>query len=91
MICIYVTLILLFFSGSIDGTHIRIDPPSQSKDDYINRKGEITLHLQGVANEKKKFIDIFTGYPGSVHDARVFRTCDIYSKLPQLCRSEYTH
>lgn len=29
-------------SGVVDGTKIRIDPPSSNKDDYIDRKGMIS-------------------------------------------------
>lgn len=31
--------------------------------------------------KKKKFLDIFVGMPGRVHDARVFRTSPLYNKL----------
>ncbi|KAI4454136.1 hypothetical protein MML48_1g11491 [Holotrichia oblita] len=71
--------------GSIDGSHIRIDKPLQDKDSYINRKQYFSIHMQGIANEKRKFIDVWIGYPGSVHDARVFRESAIYNILPQLC------
>lgn len=58
-----------------------IDPPQKSKDEYINRKSDVTLHMQGICDERKKFIDVFIGYPGSVHDARVYQNSDIYRKL----------
>ncbi|XP_017481300.1 PREDICTED: putative nuclease HARBI1 [Rhagoletis zephyria] len=62
--------------GCIDGTHIQIDPPKRSKDDYINRKG-IT------------FINIFVGYPGSSHDSWVLQNSTIYDKLPSYCGDYY--
>lgn len=33
--------------------------------------------MQAIADHKGKFLDIFVGYPGSVHDARVLKnsTC----------------
>ncbi|XP_061398624.1 uncharacterized protein LOC133334351, partial [Musca vetustissima] len=71
--------------GCIDGTHIVIDPPSSGKDDYVDRKGDVTLCLQGICNQEKKFINIFVGYPGSCHDSWVFRNSPIGGKLSTYC------
>ncbi|XP_043469299.1 putative nuclease HARBI1 [Leptopilina heterotoma] len=71
--------------GAIDGTHIRIDRPSEDKDSYINRKQYFSIHMQGVVDHNKKIIDICVGYPGSVHDARVFRESIISTKLEDFC------
>lgn len=35
----------------------------------------------GVCDYRMIFIDVFIGMPGRVHDARVFRSSDIYQKL----------
>lgn len=69
----------------MDGTHIQIDPPKRSKDDYINRKKIISICLQAICDANRKFIDICVGYPGSVHDSRVFENSDIYQRLPNAC------
>lgn len=42
--------------------------------------------MQGIVDHNKKFIDIFIGYPGSVHDARVLQNSTIFSKLSDLCQ-----
>jgi len=42
--------------------------------------------MQGVVNEQKKFLDVFIGYPGSVHDARVFADSSFAEDLPILCQ-----
>jgi hypothetical protein len=73
-------------SGLIDGSHVRIDKPGEDPESYINRKKYFSVQLQAVVNEKGKFIDVFIGYPGSVHDARVFRNSPIYAELPNLCQ-----
>ncbi|KAF2884499.1 hypothetical protein ILUMI_21673 [Ignelater luminosus] len=75
--------------GCIDGSHIEIDKPTERSVDYINRKGYHSIVLQGLCNEHLNFIDIFIGYPGSVHDARVFRNSSLYSKLQTVCGDKY--
>ena len=73
--------------GCIDGTHVVIDPPTLRKDDYIDRKGNVSLNLQAVCNEQKKFIDIFVGYPGSCHDSWVFKNSSLFQNLDKRCGS----
>ncbi len=36
--------------------------------------------MQAVVNAKKKFVDIYCGEPGSLHDARVLRRSSIYNR-----------
>lgn len=73
--------------GAVDGTHIEIDRPNHKDDpdSYYTRKKRFAIHVQGVVDHTKKFIHIFLGYPGSVHDARVFRESDLFPVLPNLC------
>ncbi|XP_018394875.1 PREDICTED: putative nuclease HARBI1 [Cyphomyrmex costatus] len=57
--------------GIIDGCHIPVSSPIEHPDSYINRKSFHSIILQGICDHKMKFIDVFTGICGSVHDARV--------------------
>ena len=41
--------------------------------------------FSGVCREDRSFIDIFVGYPGRVHDARVFGASKLYSQGAQMC------
>ena len=66
--------------GAIDGCHIPVAAPVEFHSDYYNRKGWFSVILQGVADHKYRFIDIYTGWPGSVHDARVFANSPIYKR-----------
>jgi hypothetical protein len=66
--------------GAIDGTHIPIIAPSESHGDYLNRKGYYSLIMQGVCDNKYIFRDINIGWPGRVHDARVFVNSEIFHK-----------
>lgn len=47
------------------------------------------FQLQGTCNHEKKFMDIFIGYPGSVHDARVFRVSTLRQNLREKCGEFY--
>lgn len=67
--------------GCIDGTHIRIDRPKESPESYYNRKDFFSIQMQIVCNHERKIIDVFIGFPGSVHDARVFRNSPLIEKL----------
>ncbi|XP_071577213.1 putative nuclease HARBI1 isoform X1 [Temnothorax nylanderi] len=69
--------------GAIDGSHIAISAPIENSDNYINRKGYHSLVLQGICDYKLRFIDVFTGMCGSVHDARVWRLSDIKELITQ--------
>ena len=67
--------------GAIDGTHINIPGPSNHRDSYVNRKGSPSIQLQVVCDPNLSFLDVYTGWPGSVHDARVFRNSPLKGHL----------
>lgn len=75
----------LCFLGALDGSHIKIDRPSEDQESYFNRKHYHSIQLQGLVNHEKKFIPVFIGYPGSVHDARVFNESDLPENLQNIC------
>jgi hypothetical protein len=59
--------------GAIDGSHIDLDrAPSEEGSGYFDRKKNYSIQLQAVVDNKGIFRDIDIGWPGSVHDARVF-------------------
>jgi len=58
--------------GAIDGSHIEIKIPSTSGESYINRKSFPSVVLQAVVDCNRRFTDCFVGWPGSVHNARMF-------------------
>lgn len=45
--------------------------------------------MQVVCDHKRKIRDIFVGFPGSVHDSRVFRSSPLYNTLPEKCENHY--
>lgn len=58
--------------GAIDGTHIKIISLRDSAVDYFSRNQQHDFIIQGVADDKRLFLDFSAGYPGSFHDARVY-------------------
>ncbi|KMQ82753.1 nuclease harbi1, partial [Lasius niger] len=67
--------------GAIDGTHIRIDAPKENPADYVNRKGFHSIQLQLVCDQKTLITHCYTGYPGFVHDQRVYRHSEVANFL----------
>ena len=59
--------------AAIDGSHIPIKAPKHHKEGYFNRKYLYSMILQGVVGADGRFLDVATGFPGSIHDARVLR------------------
>ena len=66
--------------GAIDGSHIPINAPNRNHTNYYNRKGFYSVILQAVVDHRYCFTDINVGWPGCVHDARVFANSSIYEK-----------
>ena len=66
--------------GAIDSTHIPIIAPTEHRHDYYNRKGWYSVICQAVCDGNYLFWDLDVGWPGKVHDARVFANSTIYEK-----------
>jgi len=69
--------------GAIDGSHIPISCPKENPVDYINRKGYHSVVLQAVCDVDLRFTDVYTGWPGSVHDSRIFRNSSLGQTLSE--------
>lgn len=72
--------------GAIDGCHIPIKAPCVKPVAYVNRKGFHSVVLQAVVDSRMFFLDCYTGWPGSVHDARVFRNSPLFSFGQKVCQ-----
>ena len=64
--------------GAVDGCHVPIMAPHENKEDYINRKHFYSIILQGLVDIDYFFRDVCIGWPGKVHDARVFKNSFLY-------------
>ena len=79
--------------GAKDGTHIPLIKPDNSAYDYFNRKGYYSILMQALVDYREKFLDVYIGWPGKVHDARVLANSSLYLKanahtlLPHMTRT----
>ena len=64
----------------MDGSHIPIVSPQECPADYCIRKGWHSVILQGTIDHQGRFIDVSVGWPGRVHDARVFANSSLYQR-----------
>lgn len=61
-----------------DGSEIELaEAPTLDRDVYLSRNKVFALKLQGTCDFTKSFRHIAIGYPGSVHDARIFNNCEL--------------
>ncbi|XP_054599280.1 uncharacterized protein [Nothobranchius furzeri] len=59
--------------SAIDGCHIRVQKLPVQGVDYKKRKSFFFVLLQGIVDDRGRFVDICAGPPGRVHDARMLR------------------
>ena len=67
--------------GAIDGTYIPTRAPKEYHESYINHKSFHSIIVQGICDSEMHFLDVFCGWPGTVHDSRVLKNSPIYSKI----------
>lgn len=76
--------------GCIDGMSIHVRTPAHKiRSTYVNRHDFPSITLQGICNCKRKFIDVFTGPSGKIHDSRVYKLSFISQELPNICGITY--
>ncbi|KAH7934794.1 hypothetical protein HPB52_000491 [Rhipicephalus sanguineus] len=75
--------------GAIDGCHVRITRPAECEEDYYNRKKFHSIILQGVTDADMIFMDVFVGFPGRVHDARVLRVSFLFEEAASKFKGGY--
>lgn len=66
--------------GYVDGTELRLaEKPCEDPDSYLSRKQQYAIKAQIICDHKKRVRNLVVGYPGAVHDARIFKNCAIGS------------
>lgn len=67
--------------GVVDGSHIAILKPKEEEHNFINRKGYHSLNVQIISNSNLKITSVNANFPGSSHDAFVWRNTNIREYL----------
>ena len=63
--------------GLVDGTHIRIQKPSENEADYVNRHFYHSINVQALCLPDGQFGDVLARFPGSVHDSRIWKLSQV--------------
>ena len=79
------------FIGCLDGTDIQIKQPIKHLAAYTNRKSVTSVKLQGVCDSNLKFMDISCGWPGSMHDSRIFEMSSLSRVIEEKLRDTNYH
>ncbi|XP_042430641.1 protein ANTAGONIST OF LIKE HETEROCHROMATIN PROTEIN 1-like [Zingiber officinale] len=67
--------------GAIDATHVIMTLPAvESSDDWCDQESNYSMFLQGIVDHELRFLDVVTGFPGSMNIARLLR-CSVFFKL----------
>lgn len=68
--------------GTIDGSHIPLKTvPVNEQIEYFNCKQDYSIVVQAVANASFKFLDVSTGFPGSIHYAHVLQLSKLHREV----------
>ncbi|KAJ4928146.1 hypothetical protein JOQ06_015943 [Pogonophryne albipinna] len=67
--------------GVIDCTHVHIQAPRQREWEYVNRKGRHSINVQLVGDADLAITNCVVRWPGSVHDARIFRESRLFTEF----------
>lgn len=64
--------------GYVDGSEVALaEKPTQDPEAFYSRKQRYALKMQVVCDHKLRIRHLITGYPGSVHDARIYNNSDL--------------
>ncbi|XP_065365511.1 putative nuclease HARBI1 [Calliphora vicina] len=64
--------------GYIEGSEIKLaEAPVKNHELFFSRKRQYAIKVQAVCDYKLRIRQLTVGYPGSVHDAKIFLNCPI--------------
>lgn len=77
---------------ALDGTYVVLERAPSFRFDpkaYFNHKLRYAVQVQAACDHRRRFLDITAGWPGSVHDARVFANSYLGQNLERLLPPGY--
>ncbi|KAJ8277373.1 hypothetical protein GJAV_G00074470 [Gymnothorax javanicus] len=86
MVCVALRFFASFPNviGALDCTHVQIKRPSgPNEGDFINRKSFHSINVQMICDADCLFSNVVAKWPGSVHNARIFRASSIHQRMSQ--------
>lgn len=76
--------------GCLDGSYISCSTPAHKiRSTYSNRHDQISITLQAICDSNRRFLDVFTGAPSKIHDARIYKMSPVSDKLQAICQGKY--
>jgi DDE superfamily endonuclease len=70
--------------GAIDCTHILIEKPANSIPiDWRDRSHNYSMVIQAIVSPTLQILDVCTGWPGSVHDQRIFYRSSFHDDIEE--------
>ena len=66
-------IIVKSFVGALDASEFEVRQPLKQLPAYKSRKCKTTIKVQAVATLDLVFIDVSVGWPGSIHDSRIYK------------------
>ena len=67
--------------GAIDGTVMKIRPPSTNEEAYVGRKEGHFINCQVVCDLDQRFLDAVVRWPGSTHDSTIWEHSGVKRKI----------
>ena len=69
----------------IDGSHVAITAPDSNEEVYVNRKLFHYIYIQAICDYGFPFIDSVVVWPGSTHDAFIWRQSAVKENIKWHC------
>ena len=67
----------------MDGKHVLIQPPPNTRSYYFNYKHSFSIHLLALVDADYKFVYVNVGCNGRVADGGVFRNSSLFTALEE--------
>ena len=77
--------------GAIDGTIVRIKPPSTNEEAYVGIKEGHAINCQVICDINGNFMDAVVRWPGSLHDSSIWQLSGVKTMIESFVESQGPH